>query len=46
MKRKSNESEDIIALNVLMSVNIPKFILSDIPLFESITSDLFVNSEN
>ena len=28
-----NESEEIIALNVLHSVNIPKFINSDAPLF-------------
>jgi len=42
LKRKvKNQDEDILALMALMDVNIPKFTTNDIPLFNSITSDLF-----
>jgi len=38
-------SEDCICLRALFDVNIPKFTKNDIPLFRSITSDLFPNIE-
>ena len=41
LKRVMNEIEDIICLRALMDVNIPKFTFNDVPLFLSITSDLF-----
>lgn len=41
LKRIMTDSEDIICLRALMDVNLPKFTLNDIPLFKSITSDLF-----
>lgn len=41
LKRVMNDSEDIICLRALMDVNLPKFTINDIPLFKSITSDLF-----
>ena len=40
-KMKSDISEDKLMLKVLLDVNIPKFTLNDIPLFQSIASDLF-----
>ena len=39
-------SEDKLALKVLHDVNLPKFTQNDIPLFKSITSDLFPNMED
>lgn len=41
LKRTMNEIEDIICLRALMDVNIPKFTFNDVPLFLSITNDLF-----
>jgi dynein heavy chain len=41
LKRTVKEIEDIICLRALMDVNIPKFTLNDVPLFLSITNDLF-----
>jgi dynein heavy chain len=41
LKRKMNQKEEVLALVALMDVNLPKFTLNDIPLFKSITSDLF-----
>lgn len=36
-----NDKEDVVCLRALMDVNIPKFTVNDVPLFSSITSDLF-----
>jgi len=33
LRRKVEDSEDILALTVLQDVNLPKFTLNDIPLF-------------
>lgn len=41
LKRIMTDNEDIICLRALMDVNLPKFTINDIPLFKSITSDLF-----
>lgn len=45
LKRIMTDSEDIICLRALMDVNVPKFTINDIPLFKSITSDLFPGVE-
>jgi len=41
LKRAYDYEEDILILIAIMDVNIPKFTINDIPLFKSITSDLF-----
>lgn len=41
LKRTMNEIEDKVCLRALMDVNLPKFTINDVPLFLSITSDLF-----
>jgi len=33
--------EDLIVLRALLDVNVPKFTINDLPLFNSIMSDLF-----
>lgn len=37
----TTDPEDVVCLRAMMDVNIPKFTLNDVPLFQSITSDLF-----
>ncbi len=37
--------EDVVCLRALMDVNIPKFTVNDVPLFSSITSDLFPSTK-
>ena len=37
----ADDTEDVVCLRALMDVNIPKFTFNDVPLFSSITSDLF-----
>jgi dynein heavy chain len=45
LKRNLQESEDTLALKVLIDVNLPKFTLEDIDLYLSIVSDLFPGSK-
>jgi len=41
LKRFMKDIEDIVCLRALMDVNLPKFTKNDVPLFISITNDLF-----
>jgi len=41
LKRVSDHDENHIALIVMLTVNIPKFLSNDISIFKSITSDIF-----
>lgn len=45
LKRQMDAIEDIVCLRALRDVNIPKFTKNDIPLFISITNDLFPGVE-
>lgn len=40
-----NDLEDVVCLRALMDVNIPKFTVNDVPLFSSITNDLFPTTQ-
>lgn len=40
-----DDKEDVVCLRALMDVNIPKFTVNDVPLFSSITSDLFPSTK-
>ncbi len=40
-----DQQEDMICLRALLDINLPKFTINDIPLFNSITSDLFPETE-
>ena len=40
-----DDPEDVVCLRALMDVNIPKFTVNDVPLFSSITSDLFPTTQ-
>lgn len=40
-----DDKEDVVCLRALMDVNLPKFTVNDVPLFSSITSDLFPSTK-
>jgi len=47
LKRQFPQSDEaLLILNALVDVNLPKFLNPDIPLFNNIIHDMFLNLEN